>query len=76
MGSEVPLICTENSIQKIMILPEYVRLCEGGPQGKVTQLFDDVLHSAPVNTLMTEGTYIIVVRVCRSLKVAHFLKEV
>jgi hypothetical protein len=33
---------------------------EGGPQGKVTQLFADVLHSAPVNTLMTEGTYIIV----------------
>jgi len=60
MGSEVPLICTENSIQKVMILPEHVRLCEGGPQGKVTQLFADVLHSAPVNTLMTEGTYIIV----------------
>jgi hypothetical protein len=37
-----------------------VRLCEGGPQGKVTHLFADMFHSSPVNTLMTEGTYIIV----------------
>jgi hypothetical protein len=39
-----------------MILPEHVRLCEGGPQSKVTQLYADMFQSAPVNTLTTEGT--------------------
>lgn len=67
MGSEVPLTCTENNIQKIMVLPEHMRLCEGGPQGKVTQLSADMFHSSPVNILMTEGTYIIVLCGCVGL---------
>jgi hypothetical protein len=75
MGSEVSLICTENSIQKIIVLPECVRLREGGTQSKVTQLFADVFHLARVNTLMTEGTYITVLFV-QVHEAAPFREEV
>lgn len=51
-----------------MILPAYARLCEGGPQSKVTQ-FADMSYLAPVNTLMTQGTYNFIRFSCRkSLK--------